>query len=236
MKKITLLFLTACFFITANAQVNPGRSEQTTPLPIVDGDTLVVKPGAVIAEVITADKQIVINNSAATPGYVFTWYKVALDGSLKQSTITTVGYTETPTEPGYYDYKIIATQPATGCTSPISDIFRVLVLPVISATITSPITSVCAVPGSTVLLTANLPSGWNYKYQWTRNGVAISGATSSTYNVQNETTAGNVTFGVDVDYLFAPNTSFLPNQTLKQNTATKIINVITALAKPIVTP
>jgi hypothetical protein len=130
------------------------------------------------------------------------WYKIDQTGTAQLVTaMTGRTYTETSGAPGYYNYQVV-TENANGCTSPISDVFKIYILPQLTVAITTPTSSMCAVASSASLLTANPTpaSGYALNYQWTRNGVTIPGATSATYDVTGETSAATVTFGVNVTY------------------------------------
>jgi hypothetical protein len=184
----------------ASAQVASGPSDATTPPPT---------SAASVAKVLCSGTDI--SMSAPKDGAVdfakYHWYKIDANGNKQEVTaITGRTYTETPTTAGYYNY-VVVTENANGCTSPVSDVFQVYVLPPLSVNITTPTTSMCAVATNESLLTANVtPStGYTVSYQWTKNGTDISGATSSTYNVTGETTAATITYGVKVTY--ALNTS-----------------------------
>jgi len=144
-----------------------------------------------------------------------TWYK----NNVMQ--LSSPKYTETPTATGTFSYQVISFS-ATGCTSPISDVFTVQVLPAIAATITSPLTTVCAAASNSVLLTATAAAGFTYNYQWFLNGTIIPGATNQTYNVS-QATVGIDTFSCVVSYTLLPGCSA---------SATKVITVINAPTKP----
>jgi len=132
----------------------------------------------------------------------YQWYKLDAGGVAHLTTTTTRTYTETPTAPGYYEYQLVTVN-ANGCTSPISDIIKIYVLPPITATITSNIANntICAQNEGSILLTAtpSNPTLYTYTYQWTRNGVNIAGATNNTYSLS-ETNSGAVTIGVIISY------------------------------------
>lgn len=49
-------------------------------------------------------------------------------------------------------------------------------------------------PGETVVMT--LPDAWSYAIQWTKNGVAISGATSRTLAIASASSGDSATYGV----------------------------------------
>ncbi len=112
---------------------------------------------------------------------------------------------------------------AGGCASPLSAVYQVYVLPALTVTVSSPLASVCSVGTNSVLLTANTPAGYSYTYQWTKNGVAIPGATTPTYNVTGQTTTGSITFGCNVAYTLNPACAA---------SATKVITVVSAPKAP----
>jgi hypothetical protein len=168
-------------------------------------------------KVICAGQQISMSAADSYPTYH--WYKDDASGNNPQLlSTTTQTYTETPTVAGYYNYQVVA-QTANGCIAPISDVFKVYVLPALSVSITAPVTSVCTTPASSALLTANVPTGFTYTYQWLRNGQPISGATTSTYSVA-ETAVASVTYSVNVAY------------TLNGSCASSASKVITVIAGP----
>jgi hypothetical protein len=177
-----------------NAQTTAGPSDGTTAPPTSAGS---------VNKVLCAGTPISISGPAQPSGADYAsyqWYKLDASGATHQATTATKTYTESPSGPGYYKYQV-QTVNATGCSSPISDVYTVYVLPALTATITTPSNAICADGTSTTLLTAN-PSagtGYTYNYQWTRNGVAISGATSNTY-AATESASGSVTYGVTVSY------------------------------------
>ena len=179
----------------ASAQVASGPSDATTAPPAT---------AAAVAKVLCAGTDI--SMSAPQDGTVdfakYHWYKIDVNGVKQEVTaITGRTYTETPTTAGYYNY-VVVTENANGCTSPVSDVFKVFVLPPLSVTITTPTTSMCAVTTNESLLTAVVTpaTGYAINYQWNKAGVAINGATSSTYNVTGQTTAATLTYGVTVTY------------------------------------
>jgi hypothetical protein len=200
MKNIYLL-LSAFLILTlasltngAYAQVSAGPSDATTAPPANATDVgKVYCAGSTISIV---GPQDVGNVDFA----VYHWYKLDALGNKQTSTIKSKTYTEISTAPGYYEYELV-TENTNGCTSPTSDILKVFVLPPISATITTPVSTICSVVGTTVLTANPTPAtGYVINYQWTRNGTNIAGATTNTYTVAAENTPATVAFGVNVTY------------------------------------
>jgi hypothetical protein len=206
-------------FSIANAQ-SSGPSDITTPPPSAASD---------VNKVLCNGQNISIMGPQDPSGadYKFYhWYKVDANGNKVLTSVTTKAYTETTTAAGYYNYQLI-TENTTGCTSDASDEFKVYVLPVLTPSITASSTSLCSSNGS-ILLTAAVTSGTTYPiiYQWTRNGVNITGAQSNTYNVTGETASTTVTFGVIVSFTLSP--------TCTANTTTSI-TIVPLPTKPVIT-
>jgi hypothetical protein len=182
----------------ASAQVASGPSDATTAAPT---------DSTAVAKVLCAGTDISMSapKDGAADFAKYHWYKIDTNGDKQEVTaITGRTYTETPTTAGYYKY-VVVTENANGCTSPLSDVFSVYVLPPLSVTITTPTSSMCAEAANSTVLTAEVtPTGYAVNYQWTRNGTVISGATSSTYTVTGETTAATLTYGVKVTYAIKP--------------------------------
>jgi hypothetical protein len=190
---ILILLLSMVTFI-ASAQT-AGPSDATTAPPATAG---------AVAKVLCYGSTISLSgpqdNGADFAKYH--WYKIDAAG-VKQEVTSQTGrtYTETSGAAGYYTYQVV-TENANGCTSPLSDPLQIYVLPELTVNITTPTSSMCAVASNSTVLTANVTpaTGYTINYQWTRGGVDIPGATSSTYTVTNETTAATVTFGVKTSY------------------------------------
>lgn len=195
-------------------------------------DTVTAAPSttAAVGKLLLPGQTITLNgpkDANNTDFPVYHWYKQDASGNMIPLKGTSRTYTETPGNRGYYNYQLI-TENSNGCTSPTSDIYKIYVFPPITATVVSSNSSVCATPGSTTSLTANITSASNYSfsYQWTRNGVAISGATSNTYTVTGEATAGTITYAVKLSYTLTP--TYVVS-------ATKDIVVAPLLSKPMIT-
>jgi len=189
---ITLLFLVIA---TTGFAQTAGPSDGTSAPP----------PTGTANKIICSSQNISLTGPQDSTGHdypTYQWYKLDASGTAHLTTTTTRTYTETPTAPGYYNYQLVTVN-SNGCTSPISDVIKIYVLPPITATITSNIANntICAQNEGSILLTANPsnPTLYTYTYQWTRNGVNIAGATSNTYTLS-ETNSGTVTIAVIISY------------------------------------
>jgi hypothetical protein len=218
---IILLCSTLSFTAWANNVAITGPSDGTSAPPA---------SAASVSQVLCAGSTISLKGpvDASNANYKrYQWYKLDSNGNkqlVKDSTDNS--YTEVSDGAGYYTYQLVITN-TNDCSSDISDPFKVYVLPTLTPTITAAgnVTAVCEKGASSTTLTANVSNtNFTYNYQWTRNGTDISGATSNTYTVT-EQTAGDITFGVKVSYSL--------NSTCTQ-TATQTINVIALPTKPVI--
>lgn len=199
MKPIKFLktFITVLLIaVVQTALAAPGPSDPTSPPP----------PAGTANKIICSGQNISINGPQDAGGVDYAsyiWYKLDASGVAQiVPGATTRTYTETTTDPGYYNYEVVTVN-ASGCTSPISDPFKIFVLPPLTVAITTSNTNntICSNNQSSIVLTAT-PSNaaaYTYNYQWTRNGTDIPGATSNTYTLS-ETASGSVTMGVNVTY------------------------------------
>ncbi len=219
--KIVLTMLLILVMHITLAQAAPGPSDSTSVAP----------PTGTANKIICAGQTISISGpqDASNVDYPsYQWYKLDAAGVAHLTTTTTRTYTEVSTTKGYYNYQVVTVN-ASGCTSPMSDIFKIYALPAITATITTSNTSntICSAGQSSIILTAvpSNPTAYTYNYQWTRNGANIAGATSNTYTLT-EQTSGTVTMGVNITYAL---------NTACAGTATKTITVSPVPAKPTIT-
>ena len=108
--------------------------------------------------------------------YNFTWYFG--DGTSQQSNAPFLSHTYT--QDGYADVTIVAQNITTGCTS--TQTFNDMIFVIGGATCTHAANinqtgSLTACSGDSVFLSCNTAA--SFSYQWNRNGVPVSGATSS---------------------------------------------------------
>lgn len=228
MKKLHLILTSMLMFLfvisanTASAQVTTGPSDITTLPPTTTA-------GA--AKIVCSGSTITLTGPQDVGGVDFAkyhWYKIDPSGTAQLVTaMTGRTYTEASGAAGYYNYQLI-TENASGCTSEMSDVFKIFVLPQLSVSITSPTNTMCGIASSITQLTAvaTPATGYVLNYQWTRNGAPITGATNSTYDATGEVTPALVTFGVNVTYAL---------NTTCPATATKDITITAPPTKPMIT-
>jgi hypothetical protein len=110
-------------------------------------------------------------NASAGAGYTYQWYKggVAISGATNATYIASITG----------GYRVRVTNTATGCSdiSHADTVVTVVVSPVVT-----PLTPASFCWGGSALLGTSVPAVGGVTYQWFRNGVSITGATSSTYN------------------------------------------------------
>jgi hypothetical protein len=116
------------------------------------------------------------NQTQNLTNYNFTWYFG--DGTSQQSNAPFLSHTYT--QDGYADVTIVAQNITTGCISTQTFNDMVFVIGGITCTHTATINqtgSLTACSGDSVLISCN--TNPSFSYQWNRNGVPVSGATSN---------------------------------------------------------
>jgi PKD repeat protein len=200
--------------------VCPSANSATATVTVNPLNTITLSSAA------ATSAQIIYNNSALTnitytttnaTGASFSGLPNGVTGNWSANVVTISG---TPTVSGIYNYTVTLTG---GCGT----ITASGTITVASVAITSsiPTNAICA--GTSVTFTATPAFATNPTYQWKKNGVAISGATNSTYTTNTLTnndvitvdmtvanaTGGNVsgivTSGLSI-YLNAKNTTSYP--------------------------
>ncbi|HMT29729.1 MAG TPA: T9SS type A sorting domain-containing protein, partial [Bacteroidia bacterium] len=103
-------------------------------------------------------------------GYTYQWFKnnVLISGAVSSGYIATTA--------GTYHVRVTNAQGCPGYSAPV----YIYQINPPSATVTSPSINTSICPGSNILLSSN--TGFNFTYQWFKNGNLINGATSSTYS------------------------------------------------------
>jgi hypothetical protein len=154
--------------------------------------------------------------SASTGAVSYVWKRyvgTTATGAAVTLAGTTANLTDTPVDPGYYTYVSTGLN-ADGCESSVSDPVTIYMLPGITASIVSSnpaTTQYCSTQlPATLTLTATggkaqaVPETFAYKYQWYKTGVAITGATASTYTLNSTTDAvvgTNFAYTVRITYV-----------------------------------
>jgi hypothetical protein len=121
------------------------------------------------------------NQTSNLSNYNFTWYFG--DGTSQQSNSPFLSHTYT--QDGYADVTLVAENIATGCVT--STIYNDLIFVIggVTCTHTAALNQtgpLNACTGDSVLLSCNTDP--SFSYQWNRNGVPVSGATSSSIYAQ----------------------------------------------------
>jgi hypothetical protein len=118
------------------------------------------------------------NQTANLNNYTFTWFFG--DGTTQQSNAGFLSHTYT--QNGYANVTVQATNLTTGCTSSQTYDSLIFVIGGISCTHTATINqsgSLSGCAGDSILLSCNTDA--TFTYQWNRNGVPVSGATTNSF-------------------------------------------------------
>ena len=118
------------------------------------------------------------NQTPNLSNYNFTWYFG--DGTSQQSNAPFLSHIYT--QNGYADVTVVADNPTTGCSS--SQTFNDLIFVIGGVTCTHTATINQSGPltgcvGDSILLSSNTDP--SFTYQWNKNGIPVSGATSSSF-------------------------------------------------------
>ena len=191
--------------ITASAQ---APAPLPSPTPFSGPSTPATTPGATtVNHYICAGANVsLISTPPGASQYVWWKYDPSTSGWKVVAAGSSNTYLEASTTSGYYTYKV-QTVNVNGCESLISNPINVFALPPIVPQITGPQNVCVALPGNPVTFTLtasvkNDPGGYSYTYQWTKDGVDIPGATSSTYTppAPGETVPGTYNYAVRISY------------------------------------
>jgi hypothetical protein len=118
------------------------------------------------------------NQTQNLSNYNFTWYFG--DGTSQQSNAPFLSHTYT--QDGYADVTIVAENLTSGCTSTQTFNDMIFVIGGVSCSHTATLNQSAALTGcvgDSLLLSCNTDP--SFSYQWNRNGVPVSGATSSSF-------------------------------------------------------
>lgn len=224
---LAIIILLSAVSLNASAQASTSTAApfstptSTTPIPTQASDASIF---------LCAGSPIKLAPSTVDASATkFEWYKYDSNNNavLVQTSTSSTYALETAPTTGYYKYKLVQIN-SNNCSSPASEDYIVYVLPPFTPAITAASTTVCEKGQTSSLLTATgQVAGYTYTYQWNRAGVAISGATASTYTV-NET--GTVTTVTPVDYTVTMSYALNPGCT--KTSAAQTITIIPAPAKP----
>ncbi len=118
------------------------------------------------------------NQTQNLSNYNFTWYFG--DGTSQQSNAPFLSHTYT--QDGYADVTVVAENLTSGCTSTQTFNDMIFVIGGVTCTHTAALnqtTSLTGCVGDSLLLSCNMDP--SFSYQWNKNGIPVSGATSSLF-------------------------------------------------------
>ena len=202
--KALIIIVISGLAITASAQ---APAPLPNPVPFQGASTPGNAPGATTVNhyICTGANVSLVGTPIGASSYVWWKYNPATGQYQVVASGSSNTYLEQSTTAGYYTYKV-QTVNVNGCESPISNPINVFALPPITPVISGPQNVCVAVPNPvSFTLTAkvqNDPGGYTYTYQWTKDGVDILGATSSTYTPPPPgiTVSGTYQYGVRISY------------------------------------
>ena len=130
------------------------------------------------------------NNSPTS--YTYQWYRRVSGSTTAITSATSQTYTISQTDVGATIYCSVTAKNSAGNTSVVTA--DTIVVTSIPSVVTAPSISGTATIGSTLTCsTGTWNGGPTFTYQWLRTGVAISGATSSTYVITGSDVGNSIT-------------------------------------------
>lgn len=179
---------TGSYTVTVTNASGCSATSAATSVTVNPTNTITLTSASATTSQITYINSAITNityNTTSATGATFSGLPTGVTGSWSSNVVTISG---TPTVAGVYNYTVTlsggcGTVTATGSIT------------VPSVSITSSASTICA--GGSVTFTATPSYATSPTYQWTKNGTAISGATSSTYTTtglaNNDVIAVNMT-------------------------------------------
>ncbi|NCD72060.1 hypothetical protein [Mucilaginibacter agri] len=196
MKKHFTLLNLAITVLLSSASLIASAAVVTVTGPSKDALTTPPAQASDVSKVYCYGSKIILTGPTDVTGNKYEWYKIDNTGTkqlVKEGINGDNGFEDQSTDAGYYDYQLVVIN-AAGCSSAISNIQKVYVLPDLSLSLNTA-GPICSSSQTTVTLALQspLPSGYTYNYQWYRNGTAITTTqgTQPTYDVaENTATSG----------------------------------------------
>ena len=207
--------------------VRVGAYKQNLPTAFVTSTAVLVSNPKAPAAFITGNPVVdgVLTANPISNGAIQATYKWFRAG---KAIIGATGPTYTPTISDYLKSITVTTSvnqtgfpSATTTSSPVT---------IQAGSFTPPAIAIAGYPvmAGTVLVTATIPSGMKASYQWLRSGVAITGATKTSYSIK----ADDVTKDLSIKVIFTK-TGYLPSTST--SSAVKVTpGTLTKTATPVV--
>lgn len=210
-KNLTLLNLVITVLLSSVSAIAAAAAVTVTG-PSKDAVTSPPTQASDVAKVYCYGSLITLTGPTDVTGNKYEWYKIDNTGTkqlVKEGINGDNVLTDQSTDAGYYDYQLVVIN-AAGCSSAITAIQKVYVLPDLPLTLNSasPICS-SSQTTATLALTSTLPAGYTYNYQWYRNGtpIATTQGTQPTYDVKENTATSGTPILYKVRVSFALNTA-----------------------------